>query len=60
MELEWRDPGRKVYFPPVRVTLEPGVAFPPMDLSLVEGGSLRVPEGLGPGWGVLLFYRGHF
>ncbi len=37
-----------------------GDRFPEMTLALADGGSLPLPEGLGPGWGGILFYRGHF
>lgn len=34
--------------------------FPELDLELVSGESLKIPEGTGDGYGVLLFYRGHW
>ena len=40
--------------------LTPGERFPDLTLNLVDGKSLQLPDGLGPGWGVILFYRGHF
>jgi hypothetical protein len=34
--------------------------FPELSLQLVSGESLKIPEGTGVGYGVLLFYRGHW
>ena len=48
--------------------------FPDLELKLVDGSTLELPGGLGPGakpseapphvreggWSVILFYRGHF
>lgn len=34
--------------------------FPELNLQLVSGESLKIPEGTGDGYGVLLFYRGHW
>ena len=34
--------------------------FPELDLKLVSGKTLRVPEGTGEGYGVILFYRGYW
>lgn len=38
----------------------PGERFPELDLALTSGAALRLPDGLGAGWAVVLFYRGHF
>ena len=40
--------------------LDTGSAFPEMRWSLVEGGTLDIPEDLSPGYGVVLIYRGHW
>ncbi len=40
--------------------LERGERFPALSLALVDGTTSSLPEDLGPGWSVLLFYRGHF
>ena len=37
-----------------------GAAFPSLSLNLVDGSTLDVPEGLGSGYKVVLFYRGHW
>lgn len=37
-----------------------GSAFPSMTLNLVDGGTLDLPDGLGNGYRVILFYRGHW
>ncbi len=34
--------------------------FPSIDLSLVGGDSLTVPEGIDTPYAILLFYRGHW
>ena len=34
--------------------------FPELNLQLVSGESLRIPEGTGDGYSVLLFYRGYW
>jgi hypothetical protein len=34
--------------------------FPELNLQLVSGESLKIPEGIADGYGVLLFYRGHW
>jgi hypothetical protein len=34
--------------------------FPHLNLRLVSGESLKIPEGMGESYGVLLFYRGHW
>lgn len=38
--------------------LDTNDAFPEMDLKLVSGRTLRLPEATGEGYGVVLFYRG--
>ena len=40
--------------------LDTGDRFPDLSLSLVDGGTLALPGGLGPSFGVALFYRGHW
>lgn len=37
-----------------------GDAFPDMTIKLVSGGTLDLPGGLGNGYKVILFYRGHW
>jgi len=39
--------------------LNTGDAFPSIELLLPGGRSIRVPDGLGAGYRVILFYRGH-
>ncbi len=39
--------------------LDAGDLFPPMELQLVSGATLALPDAFGQGWGVLLLYRGH-
>jgi len=34
--------------------------FPRLTLKQITGEVLHLPEGLGPGYGVVLFYRGHW
>lgn len=34
--------------------------FPRLELSLVSGENLRLPEGIGEGYGLFLIYRGHW
>jgi hypothetical protein len=34
--------------------------FPEMDLKLLSGETLRIPDGLGNGYGVILLYRGYW
>ena len=40
--------------------LDSGDRFPDLSVSLVSGGTLTLPDTLGPGYGVALFYRGHW
>ncbi len=40
--------------------LAPGTRFPDLELRCVDGSTLKLPDGLGTGWSVVLFYRGHF
>lgn len=42
------------------VLLSTNDVFPELDLELVSGESLKIPEGTEDGYGVLLFYRGHW
>ena len=37
-----------------------GADFPHMALTLTDGGTLALPEGLNSKYGVVLFYRGHW
>ncbi len=37
-----------------------GDAFPKLQLSLVDGGTLDLPDGLDSRYKVILFYRGHW
>jgi peroxiredoxin len=41
-------------------TLAPGDRFPSIELAITDGSTLKLPDGLGTGWSVILFYRGHF
>jgi hypothetical protein len=34
--------------------------FPNLELELVSGEKLKLPEGIGTGYGVVLIYRGHW
>ncbi|MFZ0942857.1 MAG: hypothetical protein WB930_07665 [Syntrophobacteraceae bacterium] len=34
--------------------------FPQLELKLVSGEKLKLPEGIGEGYGVFLIYRGHW
>ena len=34
--------------------------FPQLEMQLVTGERLKLPEGMGEGYGVLLIYRGHW
>ena len=40
--------------------LDTNDTFPQMELQLVSGEKLRLPEGIGQGYGVVLIYRGHW
>jgi hypothetical protein len=40
--------------------LDAGDVLPRVVLKLAGGGKLAVPDELGPGYGVVLFYRGHW
>ena len=40
--------------------LDAGDTFPHMELAVAGGSTIALPDGFGAGWGVLLFYRGHF
>lgn len=40
--------------------LNAGDLFPSMTLGLVEGSTLRLPDGLDARYKVILFYRGHW
>ena len=37
-----------------------GAAFPALTLDITDGSQLAVPAGLGSGYKVVLFYRGHW
>lgn len=37
-----------------------GDSFPELSLSLVDGGSIDLPGGLGGKYRIVLFYRGHW
>jgi peroxiredoxin len=34
--------------------------FPSMELELISGEKLKLPDGTGDGYGVVLFYRGYW
>lgn len=40
--------------------LNTGDVFPRMTLSLVDGGTLDLPDGIDAKYKVILFYRGHW
>lgn len=40
--------------------LEQGDRFPDLTVDLVDGGTLHLPDDVGSGWSVVLFYRGHW
>lgn len=40
--------------------LDTGNDYPKMDLQLLNGTTLRLPNDFGNGYGVVLFYRGHW
>lgn len=40
--------------------LDAGQVFPSLDLKLLGGEALRLPDDLGSPYAVLLFYRGHW
>jgi hypothetical protein len=42
------------------VLLDTNDMFSHLNLRLVSGESLKIPEGMGESYGVLLFYRGHW
>jgi len=37
-----------------------GDTFPNLTISLVKGGTIALPGGVGPKYRVILFYRGHW
>jgi len=41
-------------------SLDTNDMFPQLELQLVSGERLNLPEGIGEGYGVLLIYRGHW
>ncbi len=42
------------------VILDSKDLFPQLDWQLVSGETLRLPQGTGDGYGVVLFYRAHW
>ena len=40
--------------------LDANDVFPELNLQLVSGETLKLPEGIGEGYGVILFYRGYW
>jgi hypothetical protein len=42
------------------VYLDTNDMFPRLELRLVSGEMLKLPEGIGEGYGVVLIYRGHW
>lgn len=40
--------------------LDIGARFPSLDLKLVGGGTLALPDGLDADYKIILFYRGHW
>lgn len=45
---------------PMSKKLGIGDTFPNLTISLVKGGTMALPGGVGPKYGVILFYRGHW
>jgi hypothetical protein len=41
-------------------SLDTNDMFPQLELQLVSGGRLKLPAGMGDGYGVILIYRGHW
>ncbi len=41
------------------ILLDKGDKFPEMKMKLVSGETVRLPEGTGEGYGIVLFYRGY-
>ena len=37
-----------------------GATFPELSIELVDGGTMRLPDGLDTKYRVILFYRGHW
>ena len=37
-----------------------GGSLPPLTISVVSGGTLDLPDGLGSGYKAIIFYRGHW
>jgi len=37
-----------------------GATFPELSIDLVDGGEMRLPDGLDTKYRVILFYRGHW
>lgn len=37
-----------------------GATFPDLSIDLVDGGTMRLPDGLDTKYRVILFYRGHW
>ncbi len=37
-----------------------GATFPELSIDLVDGGTMRLPDGLDTKYRVILFYRGHW
>jgi len=42
------------------VLLDANDRFPEMEMQLASGERLKLPEGTGKGYGVVLIYRGHW
>jgi hypothetical protein len=42
------------------VHLDTNDMFPQIELQLISGERVKLPEGFGPGYGVVLIYRGHW
>jgi hypothetical protein len=40
--------------------LENGDRFPDLEVELCNADKLRLPDDVGAGWAVVLFYRGHW
>ena len=42
------------------VILDTNDRFPDMDLKLISGETVKLPEATGEGYGIVLFYRGYW
>jgi hypothetical protein len=61
-KLLWENPPRGGYkmARADSILLDKGDKFPEMEMNLVSGETVRLPEATGQGYGVVLFYRGYW